>query len=115
MSRESLAFGLTALALSAALATAAEGQATRPDQVVVQNGTITLRGLLWRPPGPGPFPAILFNHGSGRTREQLERLGPYERNAEVIGPLFARRGYVFLYLFRRGMGCPATRARARSI
>jgi len=29
------------------------------------NGPITLHALLWRPPGRGPFPAILLNHGSG--------------------------------------------------
>jgi dienelactone hydrolase len=63
--------------------------------------------MLWRPQGCGPFPAILSNHGSGRTREELQRLGPYERNAETLGPVFARHGYVFLYLFRRGVG-PST-------
>jgi dienelactone hydrolase len=55
----------------------------------------------------GPFPAILVNHGSGRTRQDLERLGPYERNAERLGPVFVRHGYVFLYLFRRGVGLSA--------
>jgi hypothetical protein len=60
--------------------------------------------MLWRPQGRGPFPAILLNHGSGRTREDLERLGPYEQNAEKLGPVFAHHGYVFLYLFRRGVG-----------
>jgi dienelactone hydrolase len=60
--------------------------------------------MLWRPQGHGPFPGILLNHGSGRTHEDLERLGPYERNAEKLGPVFARHGYVFLYLFRRGVG-----------
>jgi len=44
------------------------------------------------------------NHGSGRTRAQLGRLGPYENQAETLGPVFARHGYVFLFLFRRGVG-----------
>jgi dienelactone hydrolase len=60
--------------------------------------------MLWRPQGRGPFPAILLNHGSGRTPEDLKRLGSYEKNAETLGPVFARHGYVFLYLFRRGVG-----------
>jgi dienelactone hydrolase len=60
--------------------------------------------MLWRPEGRGPFPAILLNHGSGRTSEELRRLGPYERNAETLGPVFAGHGYVFLYLYRRGVG-----------
>src|SRR5216683_5870802 len=98
-------FILTVLVLMSALATTAEGQASGgPETVVVHNGSVTLHALLWRPQGRGPFPAILLNHGSGRTREELERLGPYERNAEKLGPVFARHGYVFLYLFRRGVG-----------
>src|SRR5258708_436844 len=76
----------------------------RPETVVVHNGPVTLHAMVWRPQGSGPFPAILLNHGSGRSREQLERLGPYERNAETLGPVFSRHGYVFLYLFRHGVG-----------
>jgi carboxymethylenebutenolidase len=84
---------------------AAVGQAAAGrDTVSVHNGTVTLQALLWRPQGRGPFPAVLFNHGSGRTPEDLERLGPYERQAEALGPVFAHHGYVFLYLFRRGVG-----------
>jgi dienelactone hydrolase len=75
-----------------------------PETVVVYNGPVTLHALVWRPHGSGPFPAILLNHGSGRSREQLEHLGPYERNAETLGPVFSRHGYVFLYLFRHGVG-----------
>ena len=79
----------------------------QPDTVVVRNGSVTLRGLLWRPNGRGPFPAILLNHGSGRSQEELARLGPYEGQADTLGPVFARHGYVFLFLFRRGVGLSA--------
>jgi len=75
-----------------------------PDTVEVHNGAVTLRGLLWRPEGRGPFPAILLNHGSGRTPEELKRIGRYEDQADTLGPVFARHGYVFLFLFRRGVG-----------
>ena len=96
--------------LVASVATIAEGQAARggPDTVVVHSGPVTLRGLLWRPNGRGPYPAILLNHGSGRSREELERLGPYEGQADTLGPVFARHGYVFLFLFRRGVGLSAS-------
>src|SRR6266481_1210438 len=97
-----------ALVLVSVLATAVEGQASGgPETVLVNNGSITLHALLWRPPGRGPFPAILFNHGSGRTREELERLGPYEGQAEILGPVFARHGYAFLFPFRQGVGLSA--------
>ena len=102
-----IVFILAALVLTSALATAAEGQPGGPETVVVHNGSVTLRALLWRPSGRGPFLAVLLNHGSGRSREELERLGPYERQADVLGPVFARHGYVFLYLFRRGVGLSA--------
>src|SRR5712692_2307649 len=96
---------LAVLVLTSTLATTAKTQASGGSEtVVVHNGSVILHALLWRPQGRGPFPAILLNHGSGRSREELERLGPYERNAEELGPVFARHGYVFLYLFRRGAG-----------
>jgi carboxymethylenebutenolidase len=101
-------FILAAAALTLTTVTAAQGQERRDaETVVVHNGTTALHALLFRPPGDGPFPAILFSHGSGRSPEELKRLGPYERNAEQLGPVFARHGYVFLYLFRRGVGLSA--------
>ena len=94
-----------ALLFAAALGMAAKRESIDgPETVVVRNGPIILHALLWRPHGHGSFPAILLNHGSGRTREQLEKLGPYEGQAEILGPVFARHGYVFLFLFREGVG-----------
>src|SRR5271170_6364211 len=70
---------LAGLFLMSLLATAAGGyKSGGPQTVVVHNGSVTLHALLWRPQGHGPFPAILLNHGSGRTREELKRLGPYD-------------------------------------
>jgi len=100
------AFGRFAAVLLAFVAAAAmaEGHASIPDTVVVHDGPVALKGLLWYPEGHGPLPAILLNHGSGRTPEELKRLGAYEQQAETLGPVFARHGYVFLFLFRRGVG-----------
>jgi hypothetical protein len=73
------------LVLAALLAPTDSGPSNAgPETVVLHNGSITLRGLLWRPQGHGPFPAILLNHGSGRTREELERLGAYEGQAGFL-------------------------------
>ena len=69
------------------------------DRVVVSSGTLHLTGLLWKPTGSGPFPAVLFNHGAGRTDPA---------RPQNIGPAFAKHGYAFLYLFRRGYGLSAT-------
>jgi dienelactone hydrolase len=96
-----LAVALLALVAAAALA---DVRTSGPETVVVHDGPVALKGLLWYPTGHGPFPAILVNHGSGRTPEELERLGRYEQQAEALGPVFARHGYVLLFLFRRGVG-----------
>ena len=80
------------------------------ETVVVRSGELSLRATVWRPPGVGPFPAVLFNHGSGRgtsttagQTDQLNRL----QEPTILGPTFARHGYVLLYLFRRGAGLSA--------
>src|SRR6202011_2453561 len=108
------AFLLVPLVITLTVATAWGQTSGGPETVVVHNGSATPHAMLWRPQGRGPFPGILLNHGSGRTPEDLERLGPYEQNAEKLGPLFARHGYVFLYLFRRGVG-PSTNQGANAV
>jgi dienelactone hydrolase len=88
---------LLILALALALAVAPEARAFRgPDTVVVRSGALALHALLWRPDGRGPFPAVLFNHGNGHTMEP--------QKPAALGPVFARHGYVFLFLYRRGSG-----------
>ena len=98
------AFVLAPLVLTLTAATAWGQSSGGPETVLIHSGSATLHAELYRPQGPGPFPAILLNHGSGRNPEDLKRLGPYEHNAETLGPVFARHGYAFLYLFRRGVG-----------
>jgi dienelactone hydrolase len=86
---------------------AASGEDRRPELVAIRSREATLHAHVWRPAGSGPFPAVLINHGSGRTREDLKRLGPYEQQSDTIGPVFVRHGYVCVFLFRRGVG-PST-------
>ena len=91
-----------ALALAAALTARAEGQVSGgPDTVVVQSGALKLHALLWRPKGRGPFPAVLFNHGSGNTLERQSA------QSAAVGPVFATHGYLLLFIFRRGSGLSA--------
>jgi carboxymethylenebutenolidase len=61
----------------------------------------TLRGVLYKPDGPGPFPGLIYNHGSapGMLTQQA---------FDALGPLFARRGWVFFAPYRRGQGLSAT-------
>lgn len=93
-----------AFVMTCVLTAPAAGQDVRgPDTVVVRSGALTLHAVLWRPANRGPSPAVLFNHGSGHS----SRIGGDvrdHRHPNELGPVFARHGYVFLYLFRRGDG-----------
>jgi carboxymethylenebutenolidase len=72
-----------------------------PEIVSFLSGGTTLRGALYKPEGAGPFPAVLFNHGSGRglTSDELFR---------ALGPRFVARGWVFFAPWRRGQGLSET-------
>src|SRR5262252_3502673 len=74
-------------------ASGGDGQA-QPAQVTFPSGTLTLGGFLWKPAGAGPFPTVVYNHGS----EQLPGSKP------AIGQFFANRGYVLFVPHRRGQG-----------
>ncbi len=39
-----------------------------PDEIRFRSGELELVGYLYRPPGPGPFPCVITNHGSGITQ-----------------------------------------------
>jgi carboxymethylenebutenolidase len=69
-------------------------QTAMPDSITFTSGDLALKGFIWKPEGPGPFPAILWNHGA----EKLPG------TADSVAPYFASRGYVFLVPHRRGHG-----------
>lgn len=69
-----------------------------PQLVTYTSAGLTLKALLWKPPGPGPFPAVVFNHGSERS---------HDTHFALIGPMFAREGFVFFAPYRRGQGLSA--------
>src|ERR1700747_2245250 len=71
------------------------------ETVTFPSGEITLHGVLYKPEGTGPFPAVVYNHGSapGMMSEQA---------FAVLGPGFASHGWVFLGPYRRGQGLSAS-------
>jgi carboxymethylenebutenolidase len=72
-----------------------------PASVSFPSGTLTLHGVLYKPEGTGPFPAVVYNHGSAP--------GMLSKDAfEALGPLFAGRGWVFFGPYRRGQGLSAS-------
>src|SRR5215472_8261071 len=78
-----------------------------PETVVVPSGKLRLKAYLWKPTAPGPFPTVLFNHGSGGADADHTAGLPITGAAEKLAPLFLKHGYAFLYLFRRGQGLSA--------
>ena len=75
---------------------------TPPETVVVQSGKLQLKALVWRPAGPGPFPAIVFNHGTGAKPIDSAQAQTAARGG--FGAPFQKHGYILLALFRRGQG-----------
>src|SRR5438034_1565495 len=71
------------------------------DIVTFSNGRLTLQGILYKPDGDGPFPAILYNHGSAAGMLSNQAF-------DALGPVFTRRGWVFFGPYRRGQGLSAS-------
>ena len=78
----------------------AESASSEPEVVHFQSQDLDLAGEVFKPKGEGPFPAVLYNHGSapGMLNSQASK---------AIGPLFAAQGWVFFMAYRRGQGLSA--------
>jgi len=75
----------------AVLAAAAAG-CKDPHEVEITPGPPRLVGYVYRPTGAGPFPAILYNHGSEPDPDRPQPLAKF----------FTANGYVFFAPHRRG-------------
>lgn len=84
--------------------------ATVPQTVDIPCDGLRLKAFLWKPAGRGPFPAVLFNHGSGDVDADHTSGMAITEAAEKLAPQFLAHGYAFLYLFRRGQGLSADQA-----
>src|ERR1700676_3322104 len=67
---------------------------SKPEEVVFPIGGRELHGFLWKPEGTGPFPAIVWNHGS----EKLPGSQP------TLANFYTAHSYVFFVPHRRGQG-----------
>ncbi|BCM92615.1 hypothetical protein IAD21_04497 [Abditibacteriota bacterium] len=61
-------------------------------------GVLTLHGYLYVPSGPGPFPAMIWNHGS----EHMDRPGAGEQ--QELAKFYVKHGFVFFMPHRHGQG-----------
>lgn len=65
-----------------------------PEQVSFPAAETTLHGFLFKPTGRGPFPAVIYNHGSEKTPNSFPTLGEF----------WTAHGFVFFLPHRRGHG-----------
>ena len=79
-------------------------QARLHETVDIPSENLHLKGFFWKPAGPGPFPAIMFIHGSGEADTARTSGMLMTDAAERLAPVFLKHGYAFLYGFRRGQG-----------
>lgn len=75
-------------------AAAASPGSTVGDRVEFASGALTLGGFLYRPRGAGPFPAIVFNHGSE----------PEPSDGSDQARFYLQHGFVLFVPHRRGQG-----------
>ena len=71
------------------------------ETVTFPSGEIALHGVLYKPQGTGPFPAVVYNHGSAPGMMSKEAFA-------ALGPVFASHGWVFFGPYRRGQGLSAS-------
>jgi dipeptidyl aminopeptidase/acylaminoacyl peptidase len=89
--------GWRALLSSALLLSLFPAVSAGAEVVSFPSGKLTLQGMLHKPEGAGPFPAVVYNHGSAP--------GMFSEQAfEALGPVFVSRGWVFFGPYPRGQG-----------
>src|SRR5690242_8016328 len=62
------------------------------------NGKLKIEAYVYKPEGAGPFPVVIYNHGSRAGYEREERPFAY------VGEMLAHSGYVVVVPERRGYG-----------
>lgn len=72
-----------------------------PEIIEFGSGPLKLKGMLFRPDGPGPFPVIVYAHGNEPDPSDL---------FESVAPALVRRGYAVFGPHRRGSGLSAEAA-----
>jgi dienelactone hydrolase len=70
------------------------------ETITFSSGALILKGVLFKPQGAGPFPAVVYNHGSAAGMLSQQAF-------DAVGPVFVRHGWVFFGPYRRGQGLSA--------
>ena len=86
-----------ALATGTLFAASLTGQqpAHNKQQITFKSGRLTLVGVVYKPDGPGPFPTVIWNHGSEKTPGS-------SRQFDAVADIFVPAGYAVVAPSRRG-------------
>jgi carboxymethylenebutenolidase len=75
-----------------------EMKSPKYDEVFYASGSLRIQAYLYKPDGDGPFPAVIYNHGTRDGRERESSPFPH------IGKMLTQAGYVAMVSERRGYG-----------
>ena len=78
------------------MATSAASIAAQPEEVTIQAGRYQLHGCFKASDGPGPYPVMVFNHGSEKNPAPC---GPPD-----LGHYYQEKGFAFFTFQRHGHG-----------
>ena len=68
------------------------------ETVFYPSGELKIEAYVFKPEGAGPFPVVIYNHGSRSGHEREERPFAY------VGAMLTRSGYLVVVPERRGYG-----------
>jgi carboxymethylenebutenolidase len=83
------------LALSLALPASAQDAPHHKQRVTFKSADLTLTGFLFKPDGAGPFPTLIWNHGSEKDPASKPQF-------DEVANVFVPAGYVVFAPVRRG-------------
>jgi dipeptidyl aminopeptidase/acylaminoacyl peptidase len=84
-----------------------EMNSSKYDEVFYTSGSLRIQAYLYKPDGDGPFPVVIYNHGTRDGRERESSPFPH------IGRMLTRAGYVALVSERRGTEGPTAKSGGR--
>ncbi len=95
-----IALLVACLVLAAVTASSQTNAQTKTEytDVFYRSGSLRIEAYLYKPAGDGPFPVVIYNHGSrdGHERDSVA--------FKYVGSMLTRAGYVVLLPERRGYG-----------
>lgn len=95
--RRKLALSALIVGVATLHSASAQQRPFNKQRVTYSNGALTLVGYIYKPDGPGPFPTLVWNHGS----EPNPGAGP---QFDSVAAIFVPAGYVVVAPTRRGHG-----------